>query len=90
MTGYNYIKIAIYLHSDFENSQKPQSSENGQAERSGLRLEMAPYDLEDTSGNDKAVEPVERGFAVDPWPQGPHPEQHLEDEETQKYEFGSV
>ena len=62
MTGYNYIKKAIYLHSDFENSQKPQSSENGQAER----------------------------FAVDPWPQGPHPEQHLEDEETQKYEFGSV
>lgn len=51
---------------------------------------MAPDDFEDTAGNDEAVEPVERRLEVDPRSQGPHAEQHLENEETQEHEFGSI
>ena len=79
-----------YLHSDFKNSQQPQSSEDREPERSSLGLEMAPDDLEDAAGDDEAVEPVERGLEVDPWSQSPHTEQHLKDEQAQKDKFGSV
>jgi hypothetical protein len=51
---------------------------------------MAPDDFEDTAGNDEAVEPVERRLEVDPRSQSPHAEQHLENEETQEHEFGSI
>jgi hypothetical protein len=65
LTSYIYFYI-VNLHSDFEDSQKPESSQDRQSEGARLWLEVAPHHLEDTSGNDEAVEPVERGLEVGP------------------------
>ena len=78
------------LHSDFEDSEQPQSPEDREAERARFRLEVRPDDLEHGAGDDEAVKPVETGLEVDPRAHGPHPQQHLEDEEPEKDELGRV
>ncbi len=80
----------INLHCNFEDAQQTQGSENRQAERSGLRLEVRPHDLEDGTGNHEAVEAVEGWLPIYSGPQGPHPQQHFEDEQPKKDEFGDV
>ena len=52
---------------------------------------MGPADLlEGGEGDDEGVESVEGGLHVDADAQRPHPQQHLEDEQTQEDELGSV
>lgn len=89
LRGLNFA-VTSYVHCDFEDSEQSESPEDREAERARFRLEVSPDDLEDGAGDDEAVEAVEARLEVDPRPHGPHPEEHLEDEETQEHEFGRV
>ena len=51
---------------------------------------LGPDLLEGGEGDDEGVEAVEGGLHVDADAQRPHPQQHLEDEQTQEDELGSV
>ena len=62
----------LNLHSDFEDSKKPESSQNRQTKRARLWFEMRPYNFEYTARYNKAIKSVERGLKVTPWSQSPH------------------
>jgi len=81
---------SIHSHCDFEDSQQPQRSEDGEAEGARLGLQVGPDDLEDAAGDDQAVEAVKGGLEVDPRPQGPHSQQHFEDEQAQEDVLGGI
>ena len=81
---------AWYLHGDLEDPEQPERPEDGQAEGAGLGLEVRPDLLEGGEGDDEGVEAVEGGLHVDADAQRPHPQQHLEDEQPEEHEFGSV
>ena len=74
----------MYLHSDFEYSKEPESPEDRETEGSGLWLEVCPDDLEDRTGDDKAVEAVEGRLEVDAWSQSPHSQKHLENKQPEE------
>ena len=79
-----------YLHGDLEDPEQPESPEDGQAEGACLGLEVSPDLLEGGERDDEGVEAVEGGLHVDSDAQRPHPQQHLEDEQPEENEFGSV
>ena len=79
-----------YLHGDLEDPEQPERPEDGQAEGARLGLEVRPDLLEGGEGDDEGVEAVEGGLHVDADAQRPHPQQHLEDEQPEEHEFGSV
>ena len=51
---------------------------------------MRPDLLEGGERDDEGVEAVEGGLHVDADAQRPHPQEHLEDEQPEEHEFGSV
>ena len=79
-----------FIHCEFEDPEKPESPQDIETERARFRLEVSPDDLEDGARDDEAVEAVETRLEVDPRTHGPHPQEHLEDEETQEHKLGRV
>ena len=82
--------VTWYLHGDLEDPEEPERPEHGQAEGARLGLEVRPDLLEGGERYDEGVEAVEGGLHVDADAQRPHPQQHLEDEQPEEHEFGSV
>ena len=82
--------VTWYLHGDLEDPEEPERPEHGQAEGACLGLEVRPDLLEGGERYDEGVEAVEGGLHVDADAQRPHPQEHLEDEQPEENEFGSV
>ena len=47
----------VYLHSHFEDAEEAEGTEDREAERAGLRLEMGPDHLKNTAADHQTVEP---------------------------------
>ena len=79
--------LVEHLHSNLEDPQQPQGSQNGKAKRSGLGIEVGQDHFEHAARNDEAIEPVEGRLEVNPGPQGPHPQEHFKNEEPKEEEL---
>ena len=84
------IQFRDYLLCDFENSQKTERPERGEAEGAGPLPHVDPNHLHDGADNDNAVEPVEGGVEVGGEPQGVHPDPHLEHKQTEEGKFSII
>ncbi len=71
----------------FENPKQSERPQAGQPERPGPRPDVHPEDLEQRSGDDGAVEPVERRLEVDPGGERVQTDQHLAHERPQEDEL---
>ena len=78
------------LHCDFEYSEQPESPEDGQPKRSSLWLEVCPDHLKYAARDDEAIEAIEGRLEVNPGTQGPHPQEHFKNEQTQEHVLGNV
>ena len=80
------LKKVILCH--FEDAQKSQRPQTGEAKGARALAEIDPENLEDGAGDDGAVEAVEGRREVDKKSQSVHTDHHLENESTQKEELG--
>ena len=86
----NDIVENLDLLCNFEYSEQAQSSEDGEAEWTGLWHQVCPDHLEHAGQDDDAVEEVEGGLEVDPGAKGVHTHNHLSDEQAQEHELGII
>ena len=80
----------VYLHRDFENTEKSQSSQHRQPKGTSLGFKMRPNNLEDAAGDHNTVKAVKGGLKVYPWSQCPHTQEHFKDEHTQEDILGPI
>ena len=85
--GYTSTRTYCDSLGNFEDPEKPERPEAAEPERPGPGLQVDPDDFEERSGDDGAVEPVERRLEVDRGPQGVQTDAHLEHKGAQEQEL---